>query len=128
MRVLVCGGRDFALLEKSIEASNQRSFIYKTLQEINLRHDPIEVLIEGDAKGVDRCAGSWARSHGITNRKFPADWKKYGNSAGPIRNQQMLDEGLPDLVMAFPGGTGTADMVRRAKKSGIPVEEVSYDG
>ena len=47
------------------------------------------------------------------------DWKKYGKKAGPLRNQQMLEEGKPDLVVAFPGGNGTADMVRRAKKANI---------
>lgn len=44
-----------------------------------------------------------------------------GKAAGPIRNQRMLDEGKPDLVVAFPGGRGTADMVRRAKAAGVPV-------
>ena len=38
--------------------------------------------------------------------------------------QQMIDEGKPDLVVAFKGGTGTADMVRRAKKHNIKVIEV----
>jgi predicted polyphosphate/ATP-dependent NAD kinase len=43
-----------------------------------------------------------------------------GKAAGIIRNQRMLDEGKPDLVIAFQGGDGTADMVRRANKSKIP--------
>ena len=50
---------------------------------------------------------------------FPADWKVRGRAAGHIRNQQMLDEGRPHLVVAFPGGRGTADMVRRARAAGI---------
>ena len=50
--------------------------------------------------------------------EMPADWTKHGKAAGPIRNQKMLDE-CPDLVVAFPGGKGTADMVRRAMKAGI---------
>ena len=44
--------------------------------------------------------------------------------AGPERNARMLAEGRPDLVVAFPGGTGTADMVRRAKAAGVRVVEV----
>jgi len=55
---------------------------------------------------------------------FLANWRTHGKAAGPIRNQQMLDEGRPHLVVAFPGGTGTADMVRRAKAAGVPVMEV----
>jgi ABC-type sugar transport system substrate-binding protein len=39
----------------------------------------------------------------------------------------MLDEGKPDIVVAFPGGTGTADMVRRARKAGVVVIEVTND-
>jgi acyl-CoA synthetase (NDP forming) len=60
--------------------------------------------------------------HHVTS--FPANWKKHGKSAGPIRNQLMLDVGKPDLVIAFPGGSGTADMIRRARKAGVPVKEI----
>jgi hypothetical protein len=69
-------------------------------------------------------AGEWADVFGVPFRIFPANWKKHGRAAGPMRNQQMLDEGKPDLVIAFPGGSGTADMVRRAKAAGVPVETV----
>lgn len=126
MRVLVCGGRDFGLYTKSTEDADKRSFIWKTLTQINLQHDPIEVLIHGCAVGVDRWSGQWAYNHRITVREFPADWQKHGKAAGPIRNQQMLDEGKPDLVIAFPGGRGTADMVNRAKKAGVKVIEIEY--
>lgn len=56
-------------------------------------------------------------------RAFPADWHRDGKAAGPIRNRRMLLEGMPDLVVAFPGGRGTADMVRRARAAGIEVVE-----
>lgn len=54
-------------------------------------------------------------------RVFKADWDKHGKAAGPIRNQQMLDEGKPDLVLAFAGGKGTDDMCRRARAAGVEV-------
>ena len=57
----------------------------------------------------------------IPVERFPADWSEYGKAAGAIRNQQMLDEGTPDLVVAFPGGNGTLDMVRRSQRAGIKV-------
>lgn len=126
MRVLVCGGRDFAENIKSIEAADQRSFVWNILRNFDLRLGPFDVVIHGDARGVDRCAGAWAESNHITVRKFPADWDRHGKSAGPIRNQQMLDEGKPDFVIAFPGGIGTSDMVARSKKIGVPVQEVRY--
>ncbi len=49
-----------------------------------------------------------------------AKWETYGKAAGPIRNREMLLN-LPALVVAFPGGKGTADMVRQAERAGIPV-------
>lgn len=70
-------------------------------------------------------AGYWARKRGLTNRKFPANWDAHGRAAGAIRNKQMLLEGKPDLVIAFPGGRGTADMVRRAQEAGVVVRYVN---
>lgn len=77
-------------------------------------------------RGVDEAAIDWAVVNWCVFQEFPPDWDKYGNAAGPIRNQQMLDEGKPDLVVAFPGGRGTADMVNKARKAGIEVIEVTY--
>ncbi len=54
-------------------------------------------------------------------RSPPAEWSKYGRRAGPIRNKQMLDVGKPHLVVAFPGGAGTANMVKQAKAAGVPI-------
>ena len=85
---------------------------------------PSTVIIHGAAKGADSLASEWAALNEVKEEVFPADWKTHGRAAGPIRNQQMLDEGKPDLVIAFPGGRGTADMVKRARKAGIEVMEV----
>jgi hypothetical protein len=119
--VLVCGGRDF----------NDYRLIWRTLDKL---FDEIKfsVLIHGAARGADWHAGFWARGVSSIGREgptvhvtsFPANWKKHGKSAGPIRNQLMLDVGKPDLVIAFPGGSGTADMIRRARKAGVPVKEI----
>lgn len=111
-RVLVCGGRDYTNVKH----------VRRVLARIEVEHDSL-IIIEGGAVGVDACASEWAHHRGFENLTFHADWKKHGRAAGPIRNQQMLDEGKPDLVVAFPGGTGTADMVRRARAAGVPVIE-----
>ena len=108
MRVLVCGGRDF----------HDKALLNHTLSNLHLNH-PITALIEGDAQGADKLAGLWARKRKIPNLKFPAKWSVYGRSAGPIRNKQMLAEGKPDLVVAFPGGRGTANMVEQARRAGV---------
>jgi hypothetical protein len=79
------------------------------------------VVIHGDARGADRLAGEIANAAGIPVESYPADWVKHGRAAGPIRNQLMLDVAKPDVVLAMPGGNGTADMVRRAKAAGVAV-------
>ena len=60
-------------------------------------------------------AERWAAAHGIKNEVYPALWSTNGKAAGPMRNQYMLDRSYPDLLMAFPGGRGTKDMVSRIK-------------
>lgn len=82
---------------------------------------PITVVIEGGARGADCMARMWATRNELRNDTHPANWDAYGPKAGPIRNQQMLDNAKPDLVVAFSGGRGTADMVRRARASGVRV-------
>lgn len=113
MKILVCGGRDFDSVH----------LLHKTLDHF-LKEYNFDTLIEGDARGADRMAGRWAIENNVECKVYPAKWQKYGNRAGPIRNLQMLDEGKPDLVIAFPGGEGTAHMVKIARGRGIRVLEI----
>ena len=69
-------------------------------------------------------AGAWAEAQGISHEVFKADWDGLGAKAGPIRNRQMLEEGRPDLVVAFPGRSGTDHMKRSAQAAGIEVIDV----
>jgi hypothetical protein len=78
------------------------------------------MLLEGGARGADRFAREFANGLGCTVETHEADWKRYGKAAGGIRNQRMVDS-KPDGVLAFPGGKGTEDCVRRAVKAGISV-------
>lgn len=112
-RVLVCGGREFA----------NRQWLDMVLDKCG----PIEI-ISGMARGADRMAAEYGYKNGMAVHEFPADWDKHKKAAGPIRNQQMIDEGHPDAGIAFPGGTGTADMIRRLKKAGIPVLDLREKG
>lgn len=120
MRILVCGGREY---DDWLTLSN---FLYREFHPAGFYdgNEPDPILIQGGAKGADFLARVWAVKHGFSYEEYPANWKEYGPAAGIRRNQQMLDEGKPDLVVAFPGGNGTADMVRRAKKAGVEVIEV----
>lgn len=117
-RVLVCGGRDYG----------ERGVLYAVLDQAHLMN-PIVCLICGGASGADSLAVEWALSRGVPEEVYLADWGRYGNGAGPIRNALMLAEGKPDIVVAFPRrngkvGAGTADMCRRAKAAGVPVAKV----
>ena len=109
MRVLVCGGREYRNWER----------LYEVLDGLDVTE-----VVEGGARGADRLAREWALSRLIPIKTFKADWKKDGRAAGPKRNQRMLNEATPDLVVAFLGGRGTADMVRRASNALVPVQLV----
>lgn len=127
-KVLVCGGRDFNNWKLFIKEmyriiEEEKKWIYPPDQYGNTL--PNIQIIHGGAEGADSFADKYAVVNWTELKIFKADWNKYGKSAGFIRNQQMLDEGKPDLVIAFPGGIGTADMVQRAKKAGVEVIEVT---
>lgn len=111
MRVMVTGGRDYSDAAK----------VFHALDAIHTRRGPITLLIEGGASGADRLANTWARLRGIPLTTFQADWARSGKRAGPERNRRMIQEARPELVMAFPGGAGTADAVRQARAANIEV-------
>ena len=108
--VLVCGGRSYS----DARAVNIALSVIHQIDRIGL-------IVHGGAEGADRLADNWAAAKNVSIRRFPADWDRFGKGAGPKRNQQMLDEQHIDLVVAFPGGKGTEDMIRRAMKEGVPV-------
>lgn len=111
MRLLVCGGRNFS--------------DYDLLKETIDKIEGQATLAHGGARGADSMAGTYALARGWDVRVFQADWKTFGKAAGPKRNQRMLDEFHPEMVVAFPGGAGTADMIKRAKKAGVFIQRVS---
>lgn len=89
---------------------------------------PIQGVVSGGASGADAEGERWAKDRGIPVRVFKANWCRYGNEAGPIRNQEMANFLLTypqRAVLLFPGGRGTASMREIAVKAGIPVYETS---
>lgn len=114
MKVLVCGGRGFS----------DTVWLYATLDKLytmnNFTH-----LIHGAARGADTLAGQWARQRGVQEVVCPANWDVHHRNAGVIRNAYMAKLlGPSDMVVVFPGGTGTHDMTKRAQEAGIPVMRV----
>lgn len=123
MRVLICGDRnwtDYQFIKHSINIINQ---IWSQRWPSKEKEFSIECIIEGECRGADKMAAFAAGELGIKIEPYPAEWNIHGKAAGPIRNQQMLDKGKPDLVIAFHNNieqsVGTADMIKRAKKAGI---------
>lgn len=111
--VLVCGGRKFA----------NRLMLEEQLDALHAKHK-FKLVVHGNALGADTLADVWAQSRGVHVARVPALWEKNKFSAGSIRNRTMLLLG-PKLVVAFPGGNGTADMVKLAKKHEIKVLEIA---
>ena len=110
MKVLVCGGRyyaDAATLHRALDG---------------LKAHGVDMVIHGGAKGADWLAGQWAARNGIHQAVVPALWHVHGKAAGMIRNRAMLTL-QPDMVVAFPGGAGTAGMVNEARRAGVVVWE-----
>lgn len=116
LRVLVCGGRYFT----------DMPFLYQVMDDLHEQHS-FSTVIHGCAKGADTAAGQWARDRGVPEERYPADWGADPRGAGPKRNTQMLDEGNPDLVVAFEGQNGTADMVWQAQRKRVRVYVVERD-
>jgi hypothetical protein len=115
MKVLACGGRTFA---------DRKTVDWALSAYLNKAEPYTLCIIEGGAPGADTLARQWAERNKCIVMEFPANWTYLGRSAGSKRNQAMLDWGQPDTVVAFPGGPGTADMVRRAKARKINVVEI----
>lgn len=119
IKVLVCGGRNF---------DDWDLFTKEMLRHVLDKYDTENIIIiQGGAKGADFMAKMWAKWIGVSSLEYNAVWSKYGNAAGYIRNKQMLEEGKPDFVIAFPGGKGTANMIQLSKEAKVEVIQIGYN-
>jgi hypothetical protein len=136
-RVLICGGRMYGNVppdqtddpEAIAKAMRERALLKARLDHYNERRG-FSVLIHGGAMGADYHAKWWAIRQRLPVVEIKADWT-LGKKAGPLRNQRLIEEGRPDLAIAFPGGKGTADMVTRLRIAGIEtikIEAHRYEG
>lgn len=118
---LICGGRDFR--------PNGQAHQTAIVRKLNALHEArrFSLVIQGGARGADTFGRLWAYGAGIPTETYFANWDRDGRAAGPIRNRRMLKDGKPDLVIAFPGGVGTADMIKAALAAGVEVIELLKD-
>lgn len=112
MKLIVCGGRKY----------ENKLAVYHVLDRVHAKYK-ISLIIEGGALGADRQARGWAIENRVPHVTEEANWAKYGRRAGPIRNGVMLAKYMPDGVIAFPGGMGTANMIEQAEAAGVQVYE-----
>ena len=110
-KVIIAGTRDFA----------DYVLLCSFADEALAGMDDIEI-VSGGARGADALGERYAREHGYALKVFPAEWKKWGRAAGPIRNGQMA--GYADALIAFWDGrsAGTRDMIRKAEDRGLRVQ------
>lgn len=113
-RAIIAGGRKYRLTWEDVAYLNSEAW-------------RIAEVVTGDCKtGADADAKEWADDLGIPVITFPADWGNLGKSAGPIRNSAMVEfvttkTNLMPMLIAFPGGRGTADIIRKARAAGMEV-------
>lgn len=117
-RVIIAGGRyfsDYELLKEKCDEFLQG----KIDEEI--------VIISGHASGADSLGERYAQERGYKIETYPADWKKYGRAAGPVRNEQMAN--IANALIAFWDGKskGTKSMISLAKKKGLQVFVAQYE-
>ena len=102
MKMIISGGRNYKFTSEDKMLLVGALVVYEVTE-----------IVQGGASGADACAKEFAEEQGIKCTEFKADWDKFGRSAGPIRNAEMAD--YADILFAFPGGKGTANMVAHAK-------------
>jgi hypothetical protein len=115
LRVIVAGGRDFT----------DEKLLNKTLDGLFSGNTDMEVVC-GEATGADTLGKKWAQRNNIEVKSFPADWKKHGKAAGPIRNVEMAKYAT-HLVAFWDGKSrGTLNMIEIADGRGLSTVIVRY--
>ncbi len=116
MKIVIAGCRDY---DDYVQAE---PLLAEALRE--LAPDGDITVISGGCRGADAIGERYAHEHGYAVERYPAEWKKYGSAAGPIRNAQMAD--AADAVVCFWDGRsrGTKNMLERAARKGIPFKVI----
>ena len=113
-RVVVAGSRNF----------NDYNLLSSELDKF-LAGKKNVTIVSGTARGADRMGEQYAAEHGYKIDQFPAEWSKYHQGAGPIRNLEMVK--TADAVVAFwdNQSTGTKNIIDCAKQENIPYKVIS---
>lgn len=121
MRIIIAGSRnftDYSYFKKQIIP------VFKDLHnQWNMNKNEIEI-VSGHARGADALGEQFADEYKIKCKTFPAKWDEYGNNAGPIRNQEMIDyisEEKNPILIAFlaEDSIGTKNIISLAEEKDI---------
>src|SRR5216117_1054520 len=115
MKLIIAGGRDINFTIAAID---------RWLKCFKL--EPTKVVC-GKARGIDTCGENWAKHKNIPIQPFPANWKKFGLAAGPIRNGEMADYGDVLLLIWDGQSRGSGNMRKQMIERNKPVYEIIID-
>lgn len=115
MKIIIAGGRDF----------NDYKLLSESCDYFLQNQSEIEI-VSGTANGADKLGEQYGEEKGHQIKKFPANWDKYGKSAGFKRNIEMAD--YADALIAFWDGKskGTSHMINEAKNKNLKVRIIKY--
>ena len=108
MKLIIAGSRSI----------NNIELLYWAIEEFDLTPTTI---ISGGAYGVDRLGEDFAREFGLNLEIFPANWNKFGKSAGFRRNEEMAHAGDALLALWDGHSNGTRHMIDEMRKVGKTV-------
>jgi hypothetical protein len=110
MKVIIAGSRTIDNYDELLIAIKEAPF-------------QITEVISGAANGVDKMGERWALENGIPLQRFPANWNKYGFSAGYMRNVVMAEHAQALLLVWDGQSAGSASMKRIARMKQMPMHE-----
>ena len=120
-RLIIAGTRsfnDYEMLRNTVFAA--------LLEQARWTYGFSAEIVSGGAPGADTLAVRYATEADIPFKVFPADWKKYGRSAGPRRNRQMAEYADAAIVFWDGKSRGTQNMIQQMRELGKPVEVIIY--
>ena len=108
MKTIIAGSRtisDYAVVADAVKASGFE----------------VTEVVSGAAQGVDKLGEIYAQKNNVSLKRFPAEWDKYGKSAGYRRNEQMA-EYAESLIAIWDGKSkGTKHMIDIATRKNLKV-------
>lgn len=118
-RILVTGSRDW----------DDEQGLRLALIGAAVPHLPVVVIHGACPSGADAMAALWASDYGVRTEEHPADWERFGKSAGMRRNAEMVAAGARAcLAFIRAGSPGASHCAEAAERASIPVRRYLRPG